>query len=269
MQGGHTFFDLLSSPHTEAEGTNAQGRSFVTSTPIRTEENKENVPHTTTTTSRATAKRKLLDEPSDVDIPTRRPRHSYRNSKARTKLSPLLENSCSPISKAKLPPPAHLPSSTPLREHHTNGGFSEVPPTSRLNQSSGQANVGHRAFQNHHHGPTIPGGGVGGATKPLHTTALIQSSPVSSQLNRTGQIQSVPPWYIFPTNKSESKRSRLAEAINRSLSEKTPTQVTSKLPHGWIKLACGQTDDQIRLTEEARSFLCRPRQLAFDNIHPA
>ena len=140
-----------------------------------------------------------------VDIPTRRPRHSCRNSKARTKLSPLLENSCSPISKAKLPPPAHLPSSAPLREHHTNGGFSGVPPTSCLNQSLGQANVSHRAFQNRHHGPTIPGGSVGGATKPLHTTALIQSSPVSSQLNRTGQIQSVPPWYIFPTNKSESK----------------------------------------------------------------
>lgn len=268
---GHASFDLLTSPHSEAEGsTSGLGKSFVTSTPIRMEENKENVPHTSTSTSsRATAKRKLLDEPSDADVPTRKPRLPYRNSKARTKLSPLLENSCSPISKAEFPPPAHLSLSTPLREHHANGGLSGVPPTSRLSQSLGQPSNGHRAFQSHHHELIIPGGGVGGAVKPLHSSALIQSSPVSSQLNRTGHIQSVPPWYIFPTNKPESKRSRLAEAINRSLTEKTPTQVTSKLPHGWIKLACGQTDDQIRLTEEARSFLCRPRQLAFDNIRPA
>lgn len=140
-----------------------------------------------------------------ADVPTRKPRLPYRNSKARTKLSPLLENSCSPISKAEFPPPAHLSLSTPLREHHANGGLSGVPPTSRLSQSLGQPSNGHRAFQSHHHELIIPGGGVGGAVKPLHSSALIQSSPVSSQLNRTGHIQSVPPWYIFPTNKPESK----------------------------------------------------------------
>ena len=67
---GHASFDLLTSPHSEAEGsTSGLGKSFVTSTPIRMEENKENVPHTSTSTSsRATAKRKLLDEPSDVSL---------------------------------------------------------------------------------------------------------------------------------------------------------------------------------------------------------
>ena len=38
-----------------------------------------------------------------------------------------------------------------------------------------------------------------------------------------------------------------------------------QLPAEWSKYACGQTDDQRVLTEEARSFLLmRPRQLHFD-----
>ena len=95
------------------------------------------------------------------------------------------------------------------------------------------------------------------------------------------------------------QRSRMTEAINKSLSE-TPSQKTkvnflqvlnlvfllfqpsqlfpllhplshthahthTQLPAEWSKYACGQTDDQRALTEEARSFLLlRPRQLHFD-----
>ena len=82
------------------------------------------------------------------------------------------------------------------------------------------------------------------------------------------------------------QRSRMTEAINKSLSE-TPSQKTKgtipanltvstfnlcsppspphpQLPAEWSKYACGQTADQRVLTEEARSFLLRPRQLHFD-----
>ena len=85
------------------------------------------------------------------------------------------------------------------------------------------------------------------------------------------------------------QRSRITEAINKSLSE-TPSQKTKvksqqipllqiqlsnllhfpppsplpQLPAEWSKYACGQTADQRVLTEEARSFLLRPRQLHFD-----
>lgn len=86
----------------------------------------------------------------------------------------------------------------------------------------------------------------------------------SSFVTRDEKLKSVPPRFIFSNMRPEGKRSRLTEAINKSLSE-TPSENT-KLPKEWTKYACGQTNDQRDLTEKARSFIlqCRPRALNFE-----
>ena len=48
----------------------------------------------------------------------------------------------------------------------------------------------------------------------------------------------------------------------------THTCVRTQLPAEWTMYACGQTDDQRRLTQQARSFLqSGRRQLTFDELN--
>jgi hypothetical protein len=94
---------------------------------------------------------------------------------------------------------------------------------------------------------------------------MFGNSPVTDHLNKTGQIKSIPPWFVCSDKKSDGKRMRMTEAINKSLSENF-TQKHIQLPAEWRKLAYGQTDDQKNLTRKARNFLkAKPRMLKFDN----
>ncbi|CAI8040248.1 hypothetical protein GBAR_LOCUS22435 [Geodia barretti] len=191
-------------------------------------------------------------------LPHHPPRHPQPNlymghviPSAVTTCAPLFSVPVSPLS----PPNAPYFIAPPLTAVASTAGALFRPPPNPFYYSS---------TPHHAYGGYPPGPAAGVAQQ--QSVQRWGSSPLSTQIQRTGQIQSVPPWFIFEQNRPEGKRLRLTEAINRSLSE-TPSH-NPKLPVGWTKYACGQTDDQIQLTHRARLFLqSGRRQLTFDNIN--
>jgi len=179
-----------------------------------------------------------LSSGSDSELPPKRPRTVPRKSKAHTKLSPLLENACSPIAKANPPQPS------PLITASIPACTSMYIPSSSLQLISVQDHdhaTSTQTFYLPHVQPLIsqPGYPHLFATSaspgqlmmaqptmymPLPTTQLLtqhyynnimtstqwNASPLPAQWGKTGPIQSVPPWFIFSNNKSEGKVSKFS-----------------------------------------------------------
>ena len=176
---------------------------------------------------------------SDSELPLKRPR-TMRKSRARTKLSPLLENACSPIAKANPPQPSPLvtASSPAYASMYVHVPTSSVPIISIQDHdqmTSSQAlyapyaapPISQPAYP--HSFITSPCTAAPGQLlmaqshmyMPLSTTQLFTphcynsnmthstqwsvSSPLSVPWGKTGPLQSVPPWFIFSNNKSEGK----------------------------------------------------------------
>ena len=98
------------------------------------------------------------------------------------------------------PPSSHIP--LPL-----SSSSSPLPPLTLLGDSAhcSSSHQHHHHHNYHHHLASSPGphahkGGVGGVGGWGH------SSPVTAQWSSTGQIQSVPPWFIFSTKKPELEK---------------------------------------------------------------
>ncbi|XP_019848866.1 PREDICTED: mucin-17-like [Amphimedon queenslandica] len=290
----------LSSPDEKIGGVVGGANSFMTSTPIRRGDRIQLVSPSRVHSPIAngsgskrgsriqqqqveqnTSSNEHNSSASDSEMPLlHRPRVPRRRPpKARTSLNPLLENTnpspsaTSPPTRPSLPPPSAPPSSlltsyklsSQQYPSFSDSGIVPDSSSSMLYRSSYgplMSPVGH--YQHQQKTPVkgrLDRGGGGGAA---YGRILCGSSPVTDHLNKTGQIQSVPPWFICSDKKSDGKRLRLTEAINKSLSESV-TQKHHQLPAEWQKLAYGQTEDQKSLTRKARNFLKgRPRVLKFD-----
>ena len=181
-----------------------------------------------------------------------------RKSRARTKLSPLLENACSPIAKANPPQPsplvtASIPAYPSMYVHVPTSSVPIISIQDHDHMTSSQAlytpyaapQISQPAYP--HSFITSPCTAVPGQLlmaqshmyMPLSTTQLLTphcynsnmthstqwsvSSPLSMHWGKTGPLQSVPPWFIFSNNKSEGKVSEtdITKELSESLSHKT------------------------------------------------
>lgn len=176
---------------------------------------------------------------SDSELPLKRPR-TMKKSRARTKLSPLLENACSPIAKANPPQPsplvtASVPAYASMYVHVPTSSLPIISIQDHDHMTSSQAlytpyaapQISQPAYP--HSFITSPCTAAPGQLlmtqphmyMPLSTTQLLTphyynssmthstqwsvSSPLSMHWAKTGPLQSVPPWFIFSNNKSEGK----------------------------------------------------------------
>ena len=158
---------------------------------------------------------------SDSEMPLlHRPRVPRRRPpRARTSLNPLLENTNpSPSAPPPLPPvrpslpPPSAPPSSLLTSYKLSSqqypSFSDsgiVPDSSpsmlyRSSYGSLMSPVGH--YQHQQKTPVKGRLEKGGSA---YGRILCGSSPVTDHLNKTGQIQSVPPWFICSDKKSDGK----------------------------------------------------------------
>ena len=217
---------------------------------------------------------------SDSDVPAKRPRLAPRKSRARTKLSPLLENACSPIAKTDLPQPSPLAAARlapqsifshqprPMAavpnfvpeitvhdvDHRTTSTVNEM--TSHASNISSESLHAYRTYLSSsasssslqnlqisqaHSYPYFPPPDTHQFQffSPHYYTHLPQkwgSSPVTSQWNRSGQIQSVPPWFIFANNRLEGKVGN----VTTTMSYRPPIQ--DRMCHtSYIRVGLAQT----------------------------
>lgn len=167
---------------------------------------------------------------SDSEMPLlHRPRVPRRRPpRARTSLNPLLENTNTststppppppPPSRPSLPPPSVPPSSL-LTSYKLSSQFPSSFSDSGIVPDSSPSLLYRSAYgplmevspaQYQHHpqqlqktpvkGRLERGGGGG-----YHARIMCGSSPVTDHLNKTGQIQSVPPWFVCSDKKSDGK----------------------------------------------------------------
>ena len=172
---------------------------------------------------------------SDSELPLKRPR-TMKKSRARTKLSPLLENACSPIAKTNPPQPsplvtASVPAYASMYVHVPTSSVPIISIQDHDHMTSSQAlytpyaapQISQPAYP--HSFMTSPCTAAPGQLlmtqphMPLSTTQLLNphyynsssmthwsvASPLSMHWAKTGPLQSVPPWFIFSNNKSEGK----------------------------------------------------------------
>ena len=145
----------------------------------------------------------------------RRPRvPQRRKAKARTSLSPLLENAHSPQhTKPPLPHSYPAPSTllrsysayTPTSSHRLpedSGVMADIPSQLMMTYPS----LLHPAMVPYHmdSGLGLPHSSYGGHSM-LSYPSKWGHSPVTDHFKRTGQIQSVPPWFICSDKKSDGK----------------------------------------------------------------
>ena len=164
-----------------------------------------------------------------------------KKSRARTKLSPLLENACSPIAKTNPPQPsplvtASVPAYPSMYVHVPTSSVPIISIQDHDHMTSSQAlytpyatpQISQPAYP--HSFITSPCTAAPGQLlmtqphmyMPLSTTQLLTphyynsssmthstqwsvASPLSMHWAKTGPLQSVPPWFIFSNNKSEGK----------------------------------------------------------------
>ena len=159
---------------------------------------------------------------TDSEVPLlKRPRVPHRmKAKARTSLSPLLENAHS--GAAQHTKPVSHSSTTPSSLLRSYSAYTPSPssiPTQRLSPDSAVVSdmpshsmmpyysPFHPAMVHapYHHDSGLVAGHSGYGPHSLFYPSRWGYSPVTDHLQRTGQIQSVPPWFICSDKKSDGK----------------------------------------------------------------
>ncbi|XP_038052846.1 myb-related protein A-like isoform X2 [Patiria miniata] len=93
----------------------------------------------------------------------------------------------------------------------------------------------------------------------LLSDSLLMSPPMRSVAGATGSFNSA---FLMPMSPVQTADS-LANRESRHGTHETPFKPPTMLDRAWEKVACGKSDDQIFMTEQARKVLrsCRPRSL--------
>ena len=146
--------------------------------------------------------------------------------RARTKLSPLLENACSPIAKTNPPQPSPLLATSFTLTASQPSSLSLIPEITIQDQDPSHTQLAHNFTHTSNSYRTMyPPDALAHAlmsqaywyTQPAHTSGLLSpyyhslsaagwgNPAMTAPWNKSGQIQSVPPWFIFANNKSDGK----------------------------------------------------------------